>query len=112
GGRRRGSRQPGAPARCRVCGRGLAEAVERKLRRCAGCPSDLDEELYERLRAWRLDRAREHGLPAYCVFTDATLIAIAELRPTSREALAGVPGVGRAKLDKYGPDVLAICGRR
>lgn len=102
-------RKPRGPVLCRICGRPLSEAVERKLRRCEGCPSDLDEELYERLRTWRGDQAGAQGLPAYCVFTDATLIAIAEQRPGSEQELAGISGVGRAKLDKYGADVLSLC---
>lgn len=97
------------PVRCRVCGRTLSEAVERKLRRCEDCPSELDEVLYERLHDWRAVQAKAQGLPAYCVFTDATLLAIAEGRPGSAAELTAVPGVGRAKLDRYGADVLALC---
>jgi DNA helicase II / ATP-dependent DNA helicase PcrA len=97
------------PVKCRVCGRVLSEAVERKLRRCEDCPSDLDEALHERLREWRVAQADLLGLPAYCVFTDATLLAIAESAPASVAELAAIPGVGRAKLDRYGPAVLALC---
>jgi DNA helicase-2/ATP-dependent DNA helicase PcrA len=104
-----GTRTRSGPVTCRVCGRSLAEAVARKLGRCADCPSDLDEQLYERLRDWRLERAREQGLPAYCVFTDATLTAIAETKPASTAQLSAISGVGQAKLDKYGQDVLALC---
>jgi DNA helicase-2/ATP-dependent DNA helicase PcrA len=96
--------------RCRVCGRSLIEAVERKLGRCSDCPSDLDEALFERLREWRSARAREQSLPAYCVFTDATLTAIAETRPGDRAALAVIPGVGSTKLDRYADEVLALIG--
>jgi len=103
----RRSRRSG-PVRCRVCGRSLIEAVERKLGRCTDCPSDLDEALFERLREWRSARANEQSLPAYCVFTDATLTAIAESRPTDLAALAGIPGVGSTKLDRYAEDVLAL----
>jgi DNA helicase II / ATP-dependent DNA helicase PcrA len=96
------------PVRCRVCGRTLIEPVERKLGRCANCPSNLDEALFERLRDWRSARATEQSVPAYCVFTDATLTAIAEIRPTDRPALAGISGVGAAKLDRYADEVLAL----
>jgi len=82
--------------------------VERKLGRCADCPSDLDEELFDRLREWRSARAQEQSLPAYCVFTDATLTAIAEARPTDRASLASIPGVGSTKLDRYADEVLAL----
>ena len=102
-------RRPRAPLKCRVCGRVLTEAVERKLRRCEGCPSELDEGLYERLRDWRAEQAREQSLPAYCVFTDTTLIAIAEDAPASIGGLSKIAGVGRAKLDKYGAAVLSLC---
>jgi DNA helicase-2/ATP-dependent DNA helicase PcrA len=94
--------------RCRVCGKALIEAVDRKLGRCADCPSDLDQALFQRLRDWRAERAREQSLPAYCVFTDATLTAIAETRPTERGALAKIPGVGSAKLERYADQVLTI----
>jgi DNA helicase-2/ATP-dependent DNA helicase PcrA len=80
--------------------------------RCEDCPSDLDEGLYERLRAWRMDRARELGQPAYCVFTDKTLLAIAEVRPEDESGLAVIPGVGARKLERFGADVLALVGGR
>ncbi|HEX3826259.1 MAG TPA: ATP-dependent DNA helicase UvrD2 [Sporichthyaceae bacterium] len=101
-----------AAAVCRVCGKPLIEATQRKLGRCEQCPADLDEALLERLRTWRLQSARSAALPAYCVFTDATLRAIAEARPDDATHLARIPGVGKAKLERYGPDVLAICAGR
>ncbi|WP_030684688.1 ATP-dependent DNA helicase UvrD2 [Streptomyces sp. NRRL B-1347] len=104
--RRRGSR---TPARCRVCGRTLTEAGEMKLMRCEDCPSDMDEGLYERLCEWRAGRARRIGQPAFCVFTDKTLIAIAESVPEEEGELARIPGVGQRKVRTYGTEVLAIC---
>ncbi|MGW5650840.1 ATP-dependent DNA helicase UvrD2 [Streptomyces humi] len=100
------------PARCRVCGRTLTDAGEMKLMRCDGCPSDMDEGLYERLRDWRADQARLSGQPAFCVFTDRTLMAIAETAPDDDRELARIPGVGMRKLNRYGADVLAICAGR
>lgn len=97
------------PARCRVCGKTLTDAGEMKLMRCDDCPSDMDEALYERLRDWRAVRAKEIGQPAYCVFTDKTLMAIAEAVPGSAGELAGISGVGARKLDRFGTAVLAIC---
>jgi DNA helicase-2/ATP-dependent DNA helicase PcrA len=97
------------PALCRVCGKTLTEAGELKLMRCEDCPSDMDEGLYERLREWRAAQSREQGLPAYCVFTDKTLMAIAEAAPGEPGELAMISGVGSRKLDRYGADVLAIC---
>ncbi|MEU5308611.1 ATP-dependent DNA helicase UvrD2 [Streptomyces sp. NPDC021562] len=100
------------PARCRVCGRTLTDAGEMKLMRCDDCPSDMDEGLYERLRDWRADQARLSGQPAFCVFTDRTLMAIAESAPEDDRELARIPGVGTRKLHRYGADVLAICAGR
>jgi len=97
-------------ARCRVCGRTLTEAGEMKLMRCEDCPSDMDEGLYERLREWREVQAQRSGQPAFCVFTDKTLMAIAETVPDDDGELARIPGVGVRKLNRYGADVLAICG--
>ncbi|WP_374202066.1 ATP-dependent DNA helicase UvrD2 [Streptomyces sp. AC550_RSS872] len=97
------------PARCRVCGRTLTDAGEMKLMRCETCPSDMDEGLYERLREWRGVQARLSGQPDFCVFTDRTLMAIAEAEPVSPVELSRIPGVIKRKLDRYGADVLAIC---
>ena len=105
----RGSRGRKGPATCRVCGKPLTEALSRKLGRCVDCPSAYDEELFERLRAWRAEQAKAASVPAYVVFTDATLTALAELRPTTERALLAVSGIGRSKLEKYGADVLALC---
>ncbi|HEY2312118.1 MAG TPA: HRDC domain-containing protein, partial [Streptosporangiaceae bacterium] len=62
-----------------------------------------------RLRDWRLAISRDQSVPAYVVFSDATLQAIADTRPVSREQLASVPGVGAVKLDRYGAAVLEVC---
>ncbi len=98
-----------SPARCRVCNRTLTDAGEMKLMRCEDCPSELDEALYERLCAWRAEQAARSRQPAYCVFTDKTLMAIAEAVPGTEAELAVISGVGRRKFDRYGSDVLAIC---
>jgi DNA helicase-2/ATP-dependent DNA helicase PcrA len=104
----RGGRGRKGPATCRVCGRALTAPVARKLGRCEDCPSAYDEALFERLREWRADQARTASVPAYVVFTDATLTALAEVRPTTEVALLAVSGIGRAKLERYGADVLAL----
>ncbi|HKQ41365.1 MAG TPA: ATP-dependent DNA helicase UvrD2, partial [Pseudonocardia sp.] len=98
----------GAKPRCRVCGSPLVGVDALKLRRCGDCPSDVDTELLDRLRSWRSDEARDQQVPAYVVFTDATLTAIAEHRPVDRAALVGIPGIGSRKLDRYGAAVLAL----
>ncbi|WP_371617812.1 ATP-dependent DNA helicase UvrD2 [Streptomyces sp. NBC_00454] len=97
------------PVLCRVCGKTLTEAGELKLMRCEDCPSDMDEGLYERLRDWRAVQAKDQGMPAYCVFTDKTLMAIAEAAPSQDGELSMISGVGARKLERYGADVLAIC---
>ncbi|MEU1862217.1 ATP-dependent DNA helicase UvrD2 [Streptomyces gardneri] len=104
-----GRRKPRGPVLCRVCGATLTEAGAMKLMRCEDCPSDMDEGLYERLRDWRSEQARELAQPAYCVFTDKTLMAIAERVPTTDGELSSIAGVGIRKLDRFGADVLAIC---
>ncbi|MER8231574.1 ATP-dependent DNA helicase UvrD2 [Streptomyces sp. NPDC094049] len=102
-------RVPRGPVLCRVCGVTLTEAGAMKLLRCEDCPSDMDEGLYERLRDWRSEQARELGQPAYCVFTDKTLMAIAERVPATDGELSVISGVGTRKLHRFGVDVLAIC---
>ena len=95
-------------SRCRVCGQPLTNGTQVKLGRHEDCAVDQDEGLFERLRAWRLRTAQEAGLPAFIVFTDATLRAICEARPADRDQLLGITGVGRHKADRFGDDVLAI----
>ncbi|MFF5776374.1 ATP-dependent DNA helicase UvrD2 [Streptomyces virginiae] len=102
-------RGPRGPVLCRVCRKTLTEAGELKLMRCEDCPSDMDEGLYERLREWRAAESKLQGLPAYCVFTDKTLMAIAEAAPSEPGELSMISGVGGRKLDRYGAEVLAIC---
>jgi DNA helicase-2/ATP-dependent DNA helicase PcrA len=96
-------------ARCRACDRPLGTAAERKIGRCSACPASYDEDLFERLRTWRSAQAQEQRLPAYCVFTDATLVAIAEMRPSDAASLVRIPGIGATKAAKYGEQVLAMC---
>ncbi|MDT9680805.1 ATP-dependent DNA helicase UvrD2 [Streptomyces sp. TRM76323] len=103
------SRRARGPVRCRVCGTTLTVAGEMKLMRCEDCPSEMDEGLYERLLEWRAGQARRLGQPDYCVFTEKTLIAIAETVPSTDAELAAIPGVGIRKLNRFGADILAIC---
>ena len=60
------------------------------------------------LRAWRSARAREAGVPAYVIAHDALLAAIVEQRPETPAALRRIRGMGPAKLDQYGEEILAI----
>jgi ATP-dependent DNA helicase RecQ len=64
---------------------------------------------FDALKAWRAEVAREHGLPAYVIFHDATLAAIAEREPRSLADLQGISGIGAAKLERYGEEVLRVC---
>jgi ATP-dependent DNA helicase RecQ len=67
---------------------------------------------FEALRTWRLEIARQAEVPPYVVFHDRTLAEIAERRPASAGALASIPGVGPAKLERYGQSVLAVLSDR
>ncbi len=68
-----------------------------------------DPDLVRTLKDWRREIAREKGVPAYVVMHDSTLDTIAALRPQDERALAAVPGIGPAKLEAYGDDLLALC---
>ncbi len=70
--------------------------------------SAADYALFEALRSWRGSVAKEHGLPAYVVFPDATLQAIALARPDNLDALRGISGVGDKKRDNYGAALLEL----
>ena len=67
-----------------------------------------DRDLFEALRAWRAEQAREQGVPAYIVFGDATLRALAEHRPASVAALEGITGIGVKKREAYGEAVISV----
>ena len=73
--------------------------------------ADAPVETMDRLRRWRLETARAAGVPAYVVFHDSTLAAIAVAQPTSLADLIRVPGVGDSKLRKYGEEVLEVLRR-
>ncbi|KAB1504146.1 ATP-dependent DNA helicase UvrD2 [Corynebacterium sp. 320] len=99
----------GAPKNaCTVCGTRLATPEFKILGRCGEHVSELDHVLVTELRHWRTSVASDRGVPAYVVFTDATLKAIAQTLPSTREELVGVPGIGPVKVEEFGDDVLAI----
>lgn len=104
----RKSRKATGPSVCRVCGKILNTGAERKVGRCPDCPPGYDEAVFEQLRQWRLAESATASVPAFVVFTDATLMAIAEAAPQDMEALAALPGVGPSKLERYGEAVLGI----
>jgi len=91
---------------CKTCGGPLGSAAEKSRGRHEDCPAAYDEELFERLRAWRREAAGNK--PAFTVFTDATLEAIAEAKPASTGDLLRINGVGRSKLEAYGEELLAL----
>ena len=91
-------------ATARASGRPAAAVLRPRL------PTAADP-LFDALRAWRSERAKADGVPAYVVAHDSTLAAIAEARPRSLEFLALVKGLGPTKLDRYGHDILAVVGR-
>jgi len=67
-----------------------------------------ERELWQALRAWRLDEARRQEVPPYVIFHDATLLEVARRRPASPDALSHIPGIGRSKHERYGTALLAI----
>ncbi|MFC0096509.1 ATP-dependent DNA helicase UvrD2 [Micromonospora marina] len=105
---RRAERRRPQVVSCRICGATLLAGADRKLGRCPTCPSDIDDELYERLREWRQRVAGAQKVPAYVVFTDATLTALAERKPGRTEELVAIAGIGPRKVGLYGDTVLAL----
>ncbi|MEF8766915.1 MAG: DNA helicase RecQ [Candidatus Accumulibacter phosphatis] len=93
--RRRSDRPKGKPARSKVVPGSSPQRAK-------------DSPLLARLRTWRSERAREQGVPAYVILHDRALYEIAALLPDSVQALLAVPGIGLAKADRYGEDLLAI----
>jgi ATP-dependent DNA helicase RecQ len=96
---RRDRPRPARTAKARPAARAAAAATVAEL------PVEA-EPVFERLRAWRAGVAREQGVPAYVIFHDATLRAIAALRPTTLADLGTVSGVGQAKLTRFGQQIL------
>jgi ATP-dependent DNA helicase RecQ len=72
--------------------------------------SKSEQAIFDKLRWWRVETARAHGVPAYVVFQDATLREIAKVKPTSLDELRGVSGVGEKKLVSYGDEIVALIG--
>ena len=90
---------------------GSAAAAPAPRKRAAAAAAEAeDAELFGRLRAWRRRQAEAQKVPAYVVFSDATLVAISDAQPGSRAALGRISGVGPTKLDRYAEPVLAVLG--
>jgi DNA helicase-2/ATP-dependent DNA helicase PcrA len=101
-------RRRGKASICKMCRRPLATAKDRNRGYCADCPVPYDESLFESLKQWRKQRADAESVPAFVVFSDATLEALAEVRPGDRSGLLRINGIGAAKLERYADDVLAV----
>ncbi|MBN9223767.1 MAG: ATP-dependent DNA helicase RecQ [Microbacterium sp. SCN 70-27] len=95
------------PLRRDVLGRGGGASRTRKAA-ATEAVAEGDRDLFEALRAWRAGAAKEQGVPAYIVFGDATLRALADRRPASVAALEGITGIGAKKREAYGDAVLAV----
>jgi DNA helicase-2/ATP-dependent DNA helicase PcrA len=86
----------------------LSDSPVRQVRSSAEVQLDDQDPIVEALKKWRLERANADGVPAYVVFHDSTLHSIAERRPGSLPELSRIDGLGPVKLERYGPDVLAV----
>lgn len=102
----RGKRQQSK--QCKGCTKPLHTDAERISGRCEECPVSADPALLEALRAWRLEMSRDMTVPAFVIFSDATLLAIGEQQPTTPEELLQIPGIGEAKLNHFGEGILGI----
>jgi ATP-dependent DNA helicase RecQ len=89
--------------------RGESRAVDQA--RVSGTAAGENAAVFEALRAWRRDVAKEHGVPAYTVFHDSTLHELSGALPESLEALHGVSGIGAKKIERYGVDLLSVIQR-
>ncbi|WP_210383624.1 ATP-dependent DNA helicase UvrD2 [Corynebacterium sp. HMSC074E01] len=96
------------PRRCRVCSGQLSSPAEKVLGRHEWCEYEGDEDVFNALRAWRASVAKDSQVPAYVVFSDATLQAISEALPANEAELLDISGVGPSKLERYGAEVLQI----
>jgi ATP-dependent DNA helicase RecQ len=87
----------------------VAQPSRRKTKqRATSAATDVHDPIFERLRVWRAAVAKEHGLPAFVVFHDGTLRAIAQMRPKSLDELRTITGVGEKKLASYGEGLLTL----
>ncbi len=91
-----------------VARRSTGAGKSRKSRAPAALVDAGDEALFQALRARRMARAKEQGVPPYVIFHDRTLVEIARARPRRLPELGGIVGIGKAKLERYGDDVLAV----
>ena len=101
--------QSEAPRRARATGKTAGARGARGTGKAPPIPLDADGTArFEALKAWRAEVAREHNLPAYIVFHDATLAEMAQAMPDSLDALGQISGVGAKKLEAYGREILRV----
>lgn len=98
--------------RCRVCGKGLTSAYENALQRCRLCESDVDQRILDDLLAWRSAFAEQTNQIDWLVVTDATLHALSEIRPQSKDALSHIQGLSEANIAAFGDVILEIILKR
>jgi ATP-dependent DNA helicase RecQ len=77
----------------------------------AGMADGENSEVFEALRGWRRDMAKEHGVPAYTIFHDSTLRELAGRLPSSLDELRSISGIGATKLERYGTALLDVMQR-
>lgn len=105
----RPGRVKGAPKdACAVCGTRLTTPEQRILGVCEEHAKEMDQVLVTELRSWRSALAKQRGVPAYVVMSDATLRAVALKAPTTPQQLVQVPGIGPVKVEQFGEDILGI----
>ncbi|MBK4148298.1 ATP-dependent DNA helicase UvrD2 [Corynebacterium macginleyi] len=103
-----GSVRSRRPKRCRVCSGVLETPAEKVIGRHEDCEGNGNDNVFSALRSWRAQVAREEKVPAYVIFTDATLQAISEELPEDEAELLSISGIGPNKLERYGGQILEI----
>jgi ATP-dependent DNA helicase RecQ len=83
----------------------------KKIRRSRDRTDLPHDSLFEALRGWRRDRAKEQGVPPYVIFHDSTLREVAARKPVSLIELSAVEGIGDTKLERHGESLLAVVAR-
>lgn len=103
-----GSGRSRRPKRCRVCSGVLETPAEKVIGRHDNCEGNGDDDVFSALRSWRAQVAREEKVPAYVIFTDATLQAMSEELPADEAELLSISGIGLNKLERYGCQILEV----
>ncbi len=86
----------------------IAKTKKKKVSKSAAAISEKAQPLWQALRVLRKQLADEHGVPPFTVFHDSTMMEMINMKPTTKEELLGVSGVGLSKLEKYGEQFLAV----